>query len=256
MVLLISFADNGYKLVAGRLLLVLLPASSNQQQATKYNMPTPLYPQEFFSKQTSFVIAFIIGILFGFTLERTSFGSSRKLAMQFYLRDMTVLKVMFTAIVVAMAGLLYLNLIEVLDLSQVSLNPTYLWPQIMGGAIMGIGFVVGGYCPGTSLVASATGKLDGMIYVAGALFGMLVYGETYPAFQNFAESGYLGERTLSDWLNLRPGLVAFLVIAMALGMFYGAEWLEKKFGGKASAATNKNGSVDLTAAKLNMEQAI
>jgi hypothetical protein len=219
-------------------------------------MPTPLYLQGFFSEQTGFIIAFFIGILFGVTLERAGFGSSRKLAMQFYFRDMTVLKVMFTAIVVAMTGLLYLNLIEVLDLSQVSLNPTYLWPQIMGGAIMGIGFVVGGYCPGTSLVASATGRLDGMIYVAGALFGMLVYGETYPAFQNFAESGYLGERTLGNWLGLRPGVVAFLVILMALGMFYGAEWLENKFGEKDSTAANKNGSVDLTAAKWNMEQAI
>ncbi|NUM76436.1 YeeE/YedE family protein [candidate division KSB1 bacterium] len=219
-------------------------------------MPTPLYPQEFFSEQTSFVIAFLLGILFGFTLERAGFGSARKLAAQFYFRDMTVLKVMFTAIVTAMIGLLYLNLIDVLDFSQISLNPTYLWPQILGGAIMGIGFVVGGYCPGTSLVASATGKLDGMIYVAGAMFGMLIYGETFPFFQNFAESGYLGERTLSDWLGLRPGAVAFLVILMALGMFYGAELLEKKFGGKSATREDKNGGITISEKKLAMEQSL
>lgn len=221
-------------------------------------MPTPLYPQGFFSEATSFVIAFLIGILFGFTLERAGFGSSRKLAMQFYFRDMIVLKVMFTAIVTAMVGLLYLNLIDVLDFAQISLNPTYLWPQIMGGAIMGIGFVVGGYCPGTSLVASATGKLDGMIYVAGALFGMLIYGETYPLFQNFAESGNLGERTLSDWLGLRPGVVALLVIIMALGMFYGAEWLEKKFSDKPAAALlqKEKDHGEVAAAHLAMEHSI
>lgn len=219
-------------------------------------MPTPLYPQEFFSEQTSFVIAFLLGILFGFTLERAGFGSARKLAAQFYFRDMTVLKVMFTAIVTAMIGLLYLNLIDVLDFSQISLNPTYLWPQILGGAIMGIGFVVGGYCPGTSLVASATGKLDGMIYVAGAMFGMLIYGETFPFFQNFAESGYLGERTLSDWLGLRPGVVAFLVILMALGMFYGAALLEKKFGGKSATREDKNGGITISEKKLAMEQSL
>lgn len=219
-------------------------------------MPTPLYPQEFFSEQMSFVIAFLLGILFGFTLERAGFGSARKLAAQFYFRDMTVLKVMFTAIVTAMIGLLYLNLIDVLDFSQISLNPTYLWPQILGGAIMGIGFVVGGYCPGTSLVASATGKLDGMIYVAGAMFGMLIYGETFPFFQNFAESGYLGERTLSDWLGLRPGVVAFLVILMALGMFYGAELLEKKFGGKSATREDKNGGIIISEKKLAMEQSL
>ncbi|MDZ7269545.1 MAG: YeeE/YedE family protein [candidate division KSB1 bacterium] len=209
-----------------------------------------------FSEQTSFVIAFLLGILFGFTLERAGFGSSRKLAMQFYFRDMTVLKVMFTAIVVAMLGLLYLNWMEVLDLTQVSLNPTFLWPQIMGGAIMGIGFVIGGYCPGTSLVASATGKLDGMLYVAGALFGMLVYGLAYPAFQGFAESGSLGEVTLSDWLNLRPGVVAFLVVLMALGMFYGAEWLERKFQAKPAATASRNQHPELPAAALQLEQTI
>lgn len=195
-------------------------------------MFAPLYKYGYFSLKTSLVIAFIIGIMFGFTLERAGFSSSRKLALQFYFRDMSVLKVMFTAIVVAMVGLLYLNLTEVLDLSRVYLNPTYLWPQIVGGIIMGVGFVIGGYCPGTSLVASAIGKIDGFFYVAGALFGMFVYGEIYPLIQRFAEDSYLGKVTLSDWLKLRPGMVALLVILMALGMFYGAELLEKKFAEK------------------------
>jgi hypothetical protein len=217
-------------------------------------MPTPLYPQGLFSEQTSFLIAFLIGILFGFTLERAGFGSARKLAMQFYFRDLTVLKVMFTAIVVAMVGLLYLNWLDMLDLAQVSLNPTYLWPQIAGGAIMGVGFVVGGYCPGTSLVASATGKLDGLIYVLGALSGMLIYGETFSAFASFAESGALGERTLSDWLDLRPGAVAFLVILMALGMFYGAEILEKKFGERSMAFASGAGNGAKSQARSQLEQ--
>ena len=192
-------------------------------------MSAPYFKFGLFGYETGLVIAFIIGILFGFTLERAGFSSSKKLAMQFYFRDMAVLKVMFTAIVTAMVGLLYLNLVNVLDFSQVYLNPTYLWPQIAGGAIMGVGFVMGGYCPGTSLVASAIGKIDGFLYVAGALVGMLIFGETFPLFQNFANSGFMGDATLGDWLNMRPGMVAFLVILMALGMFYGAEYLEKIF---------------------------
>jgi len=205
-------------------------------------MSAPYYKFDAFGFETSLVIAFIIGILFGFTLERAGFGSSRKLAMQFYFRDMTVLKVMFTAIVVAMAGLLYLNLAEILDLSRVYINPTYLGPQVLGGVIMGIGFVVGGYCPGTSLVASVTGKIDGMFYVLGALLGMFVYAETYPLFRDFAGSGAMGPATLSDWLGFSPGVVAFLVILMALGMFYGAELLEKKFGENQSQSPVKTGS--------------
>ena len=193
-------------------------------------MSAPLYKYDFFGFETSLVIAFVIGLLFGFTLERAGFSSSRKLAMQFYFRDLTVMKVMFTAIVTAMVGLLYLNLADILDLSLVYLNPTYLWPQMLGGVIMGAGFVIGGYCPGTSLVAGSIGKIDAFVYLGGALCGMFVFAEAYPLFAGFADSGAMGDVTLSDWLGLRPGIAAFLVIVMALGMFVGGEWLEKKFG--------------------------
>lgn len=192
-------------------------------------MFAPFYKFDFFGMEISYVIAAVIGILFGFTLERAGFGDAKKLANQFYFRDMTVLKVMFTAILVAMVGTLLLNLVGILDINRIYLNPTYLGPQIVGGIIMGVGFVIGGYCPGTSLVASATGKLDGMMYIGGALFGMLLYAESFPHFQDFTKTGFLGNATLADWLKLSPGLVAFLVIIMALFMFWGAEMLEKKF---------------------------
>ncbi len=192
-------------------------------------MSTPFYQMDLFGDQASYIIAFILGIAFGFTLERAGFGSSKKLAMQFYFRDMTVLKVMFTAIITTMVGVLYLNLADIMDMSLIYVNATYLWPQVVGGLIMGVGFVVGGYCPGTSLVASATGKIDGMVYVLGALFGIFIFGELYPLFQSFHSSGFLGDRLLSDWLGLTPGIIGFLVILMALGMFFGAEVLEKKF---------------------------
>jgi hypothetical protein len=195
-------------------------------------MTTPFYKFDVFGYETSLVIAFLLGIMFGFTLERAGFSSSKKLAMQFYFRDMTVLKVMFTAIVTAMVGLLYLNLADILDTSLLYINPTYLWPQLAGGAIMGIGFVIGGYCPGTSLVAGAIGKIDAYLYIGGALTGMLVFGELFPLFSEFADSGSMGTVTIGDWLGLRPGVVAFLVILMALGMFAGAEFLEKKFSKK------------------------
>ena len=195
-------------------------------------MFAPLYKYDYFGVEVSYIIAFVIGVLFGYTLERAGFSSSRKLALQFYLRDMTVLKVMFTAIVVAMLGILYLNLADVLDMSLIYINPTYLWPQMLGGLIMGVGFVIGGYCPGTSLVASTVGKLDGMMYVLGALFGMFIYGEIFPAIKSIAESGYMGDVTLSDWLHLRPGLIAFFIVIMALAMFVFAEWAEKRFGEK------------------------
>jgi hypothetical protein len=189
----------------------------------------PFYKTGMFGEEVSFIIAFVIGISFGFWLERAGFGSSRKLAAQFYLYDMTVLKVMFTAILTAMVGLLFFSLFGWIDLSLVYINPTYLWPQIVGGLILGVGFVIGGYCPGTSVVAAATGKIDGFLFIGGALFGMLIFGEVYDLFAAFHSSGFMGSVFISDWLNVSIGLVGFLVILMALGMFWGGEWLEKKF---------------------------
>ncbi|MFC1669861.1 YeeE/YedE thiosulfate transporter family protein [Spirochaetota bacterium] len=92
-----------------------------------------------------FLFAFFIGVGFGFVLESAGFGNSRKLALQFYFRDMTVFKVMFTAIITGMAGIILFNAFGWLDISSIYINPTYLLPGIAGGLIMGLGFAVGGY---------------------------------------------------------------------------------------------------------------
>ncbi len=189
----------------------------------------PFYKFGYFGTETSFVLALILGIGFGFWLERAGFGESRKLALQFYFRDMTVLKVMFTAIVTAMLGLLYLALFGFLDLSKVYVNPTFLGAQIFGGLIFGIGFVMGGYCPGTSVVGAVLGRIDAYFFLGGILFGMLVFGEMFPWIEGLYNSGAMGTVKISDWLNVHLGLVGFLVVVLAIGMFLGAEWLENKF---------------------------
>ena len=98
----------------------------------------------------TYLVFGLIGFGFGFVLEISGFGNSKKLAAQFYFKDLTVLKVMFTAIVTAMV-LLFLSVgLGILDFNLVWVNPTYLWPGIVGGLIMGVGFIVGGFCPGTS----------------------------------------------------------------------------------------------------------
>lgn len=189
----------------------------------------PFYKNGFFGDETGFLIAFIIGISFGFWLERAGFGSSRKLAMQFYFRDLTVLKVMFTAIITAMVGLLFLSLFGWIDLSLVYINPTYLWPQILGGIILGFGFIIGGYCPGTAAVGCSTGRIDAFIYIGGIMFGMVVFGELYPLIIDFHTSGAMGRYLVSDWLNIPLGLMGLIAILMAIFMFWGGEFLEKKF---------------------------
>lgn len=191
-------------------------------------MSAPFYKFAAFGDEASLVVAFAIGIGFGFFLERAGFGSARKLTAQFYFKDLAVFKVMFTAIVTAMLGLFYLSWIGLVDLSLVYFGPTYLLPQIVGGLILGIGFVVGGYCPGTSVVAVATGKADALVFLAGVVAGIFAFGEVSPAIQGFVNATPLGEVTLPQLLGLRYGLVVFLVVLMALAGFKGAEALERR----------------------------
>jgi len=85
-------------------------------------------------------------------------------------------------------------------------NPTYLWSGIVGGLIMGVGFIVGGFCPGTSLVAMATRKIDGLFFVLGGLFGIFLFGETerfYDLWWNFA--GYMGRITIRNGWDCPTG---------------------------------------------------
>jgi hypothetical protein len=193
-------------------------------------MIAPLFRYGLFGDETSLIVAFLIGIGFGFFLERAGFGSARKLVAQFYLTDLAVFKVMFTAIVTAMLGATYLAWMGLLDLSLVNLVPTYVVPQIAGGLVLGFGFVIGGYCPGTSMAAVATGRIDGVFFGLGLLAGSFVFGEVIrlPAVASFFTSTELGETTIPTYVNLPYGLVVFAVVLMALGGFWAAGLLERK----------------------------
>jgi len=185
------------------------------------------------SSGIDYIVAFIIGIGFGFALESGGFGNSKKLAWQFYFRDLTVFKVMFTAIVTGMTGIIFMDAFGWLDISSMYINPTYLWPGLAGGFIMGLGFAVGGYCPGTSLVGLSTLKVDAVFYLAGILGGMAVFGEVAPYIEGFMSgkaSGYMGTVTIYQALGISAGVIGFLVMLVALGGFFAAEWTEKKMG--------------------------
>jgi uncharacterized protein len=198
-------------------------------------MIAPFYKYGLFGDSMSLVVAFVIGIGFGFFLERAGFGSAPKLAAQFYLTDLTVFKVMFTAIVTAMVGIFYLSWLGVLDLSLVYISDTYLLPQVAGGLILGAGFVIGGYCPGTSAVSASTGRVDGAVYLLGMLAGLVVFAEFFPLVENFYTSTPMGRVTLPDLLHLPYGLVVFLVVLMAIGGFAGGTWVEKAMAARKGA---------------------
>jgi uncharacterized membrane protein YedE/YeeE len=174
-----------------------------------------------------FLINVLIGAGFGVALERSGFGDSRRIAGQFYLTDLTVVRVMFTAIVVAMLLILWASALGWLDLDRVWIDETYLGSGILGGALLGIGMVVGGYCPGTSLVATSTLKLDGLFFIAGLFVGIVAFGEVVPSFwEFFQKAGFRGTYTLDQWLGISKGEAAVLVTAIALFTFWGADAYE------------------------------
>jgi rhodanese-related sulfurtransferase/uncharacterized membrane protein (DUF485 family) len=193
-------------------------------------MAFPLPLETLLGKPLMFVVFGLIGFAFGYILEISGFGNSKKLAAQFYFTELTVLKVMFTAIVVAMVLIFIMVGLGVLDYNQIWVNPTYLWPGIVGGLIMGVGFIVGGFCPGTSLVSMATFKIDGLFFVLGGLAGIFLFGETVPLYEAWWNSSDYGRLTIQDWLNVPTGVVVVGVILMALFMFWGAEQLERIVG--------------------------
>ena len=174
----------------------------------------------------SYAIYAIVGIAFGMTLESAGFGNSKLLAAQFYFKDMRVFKVMFTAIIVAMTLIFLSSALGIMDYNLIWVPPTYLWPGIAGGLIMGVGFIIGGFCPGTSLVGLATGKLDAIVFVFGVLFGIYLFGETISSYAVFFDSSYMGRFTLPELFNANYGTVVFIIVVVALSLFVVSEKVE------------------------------
>lgn len=106
----------------------------------------------------------VCGALFGWVLENAGFGSPCKLTGQFRLSDWSVLKVMFTAIVVAAAGLLGMQAVGWMPVDAVFVPSAMLAAAAVGGLLVGAGFAVGGYCPGTSVVGLFSGRLDAGVF--------------------------------------------------------------------------------------------
>ena len=189
----------------------------------------PLIVYDSISQNTNLLLAFFIGIGFGWVLESSGFSSSRKLAGVFYGYDTVVLKVFFTAAITSMVGLLLFSLFGWMDLSVIYINPTFLPSAIIGGAIMGLGFIMGGFCPGTSFCAASIGKLDAMVFMVGLFLGILVFAEGYPVWEGIYKANFMGTPKISQSLGMSDGLLGLLVIIVAAIMFWIGEWAEKKF---------------------------
>ena len=189
----------------------------------------PLSSTMEFSASAELALAALLGIGFGFCLERAGFGSARKLTSVFYLYDMAVVKVMFTAIVTTLIGLTVLSAVGVLDLKELYLEQTNYTAQIVGGMLFGAGFIVGGYCPGTSIAAMATGRKDGMVFVLGMFTGVFTYDELTPGLDAWYTATAKGEMTLPGVTGIGMGWWVAAFVAFLLFAAWGMAKLETRF---------------------------
>jgi len=187
----------------------------------------PLVPY-ILSNEFNLIVALIAGIGFGFVLEQAGFSSTKKLVGLFYGYDFTVLKVFFTAGVTAMIGVLLFGQIGILDLSLIYINPTFLWSALLGGAIMGLGFIIGGFCPGTSVCAASIGKLDGLAFVFGSGLGVLAFVEGYPLFEKIYLAEAWGPVLINEKLGMSKIVFGFLLTAIAFIAFFLTRLIEKR----------------------------
>jgi rhodanese-related sulfurtransferase/uncharacterized membrane protein YedE/YeeE len=184
----------------------------------------------------AFFAALVIGFFFGLALERAGFGSSRRISGIFYFRDMAVLKVMFTALVVAMLGLAFVAASGVIDVSQqMHYIKTYYGAYVVGGLVFGIGFVMSGWCPGTAAVGLASGKVDALIFLVGAVIGGVLFNELFPILKPLytwgksTQAGF-GEPGLSfvyESLGISKNTFLLFFTILAVLCFWGAEYVEK-----------------------------
>ena len=191
----------------------------------------PLSSTVEFSLAADLVIALALGAGFGFALERAGFGSARKLTAVFYLYDMAVVKVMFSAVVTTMVGLFALSAIGLLDLSQLYIEPTNWTAQAVGGLLFGAGFLIGGYCPGTSMAAIATGRKDGMAFALGMLAGVFAYAQFTPGLDAWYKATASGDLTLPSLTGIGMGWWTWVFIAILLFGAWGMGKLESRFAG-------------------------
>ena len=180
----------------------------------------PLYPQELINPEYNLLIGFFIGIGFGFILEAAGFTNTRKLAGVFYGYDATVIKVFFTAAMTALIGLFILHNMGVIDVTLTFYPKTFWIPTLIGGAIMGLGFIIGGFCPGTSLSAAATGKIDAWAFISGVLIGIFGFIFTYDSlWEALRKTGKLGKVDIAQWLGIKEGLFIFLLVIVTVVAF-------------------------------------
>lgn len=169
---------------------------------------------------TQFLFAIVLGIFFGFALNKAGLTRYSKIVNQFRLTDMAVLKFMMTALVVTMLGVYPLRMLGVIEFPTVP--STYIVGNLLGGLIFGVGMALAGFCPGTAVAGAGEGKIDYLVpgllgFLTGAAIFGLVYDQVFPPIAKLLN---YGATVIPDLWNVNAILVVFVFALMALILFY------------------------------------
>lgn len=194
-------------------------------------MTDTLYTLGQLDTRLGLALAGLIGVLFGFFLEQAGFGSSRRLTALFTFQDMAVVKVLSTAMLVALLGLHFLTAAGWIDPAQASRPAAPGLAALVAGVVLGIGVVLGGWCPSTALVGLASAKLDAGVFIVGAILGGVLFEPYRPSLQPLLDSEWLPGTTLVEALHLDAGPLTLQLAALAILACGTATLIERWFGG-------------------------
>ncbi len=180
------------------------------------------------SENVNLITALFLGLFFGLFLQRGGLGNPHKLTGVFYLTDFAVPKAMFTAILVAATGLCLLSDLKLLDVSRVWIIPTFFWPQLVGGALFGLGYLISGYCPGTAAAGLASGRLDALVTMIGIGAGALLFAVAFPWLEGFYKVTNMGTVTLPELTGINHWVLVAILYVLAGFMFYAIERYERR----------------------------
>jgi uncharacterized membrane protein YedE/YeeE len=169
------------------------------------------------------IYGLVTGIIFGFLFQKGRVLRYDKQIGALRLLDMTIVKFMFSAILVAMVGV---YLLKDLGMAKLSIKPTILGSNIIGGLIFGVGWGILGYCPGTQLGALGEGRWDAVWGILGMLAGAALFAEGYPALKaSVLTWGVYGKITIPEVLGINHWFVVAVFIIIGIMMF---RWFERK----------------------------
>jgi len=180
-----------------------------------------MYPMQTTGMLTSgenLLYGLLIGIMFGFILERGGFGRSDHIAPVFYFRNLRVSQTMVSAILTAATWMIIAVYNGWIDFNAVFIPNTYVWPYVVGGALFGLGMVMSGWCPGTAAVGMVSGKIDAFVFGLGLLVGMQVYFINFDKIKDFANSSFVGRFTFDKLVGGDLYVAYFITVIICIGL--------------------------------------